>query len=40
MTPQEWADKTAVEQGFPPKVEDAATLARVAQIITTSKGKR
>jgi hypothetical protein len=30
---QEWAERTAVEQGLPPKVTDVAVLRRVARIL-------
>jgi hypothetical protein len=35
---QEWAERTAVEQGLPPKVTDPAVLRRVAQILRPDKG--
>lgn len=40
MTPAEWAEKTAIEQGFPPQVTDPTTLARVAQIVTAGGTRR
>jgi hypothetical protein len=34
---REWAERTAVEQGLPPKVTDVATLRRVARILGLEK---
>jgi hypothetical protein len=34
---QEWAKRTAIEQGLPPKVMDVAVLRRVAQILGLDK---
>jgi hypothetical protein len=30
---QEWAEKTAVEQGLPPKVTDHAVLREIARLL-------
>ena len=34
---QAWAERTAVEQGLPPKVEDPVVIARVATIFRESE---
>lgn len=40
MTPQEWAERTAIEQGLPPQVEDPAALARIAALLQVREDRK
>jgi hypothetical protein len=37
-SPQEWAERTALEQGLPAKVEDWGALAAIATLLRVSPG--
>lgn len=37
---QEWAERTAVQAGLPPKVIDTATLRRIAQLFGLDERQR